>query len=73
VAHWGAFTAEVVDGRLVGVRPFEDEHADLPLLQTIPDILYAENRIAQPMVRQGYLRRGPGSGEGRGREPFVSI
>ena len=74
VAHWGSFTAEVRDGRLVGVKPFEDERADLPLLQTIPDIVYAENRIAQPMVRQGYLRRGPAAGgEWRGREPFVPI
>ena len=25
------------------------------------------------MVREGWLKRGPGSGAGRGREPFVPV
>src|SRR6185295_8874599 len=27
----------------------------------------------QPMVRQGWLEKGPGSSRGRGREPFVAV
>src|SRR3954451_21289313 len=72
-AHWGAFFAEVKDGRLVGVRPFHRDPDPSPLIEAIPASVYSQTRIARPMVRQGFLERGPGHGEGRGREPFVPV
>ena len=72
-SHWGAFLAEVQDGRFVGVRPFARDPDPSPLLEAMPAAVHSSSRIAQPMVREGYLTHGPGSGAGRGREPFVPV
>src|SRR5712692_8819061 len=72
-SHWGAFLAEVEHGRVVGVRPFEHDPDPSPLLEAIPDAVHSSNRIAQPVVREGWLARRPGHGEGRGRERFVPV
>jgi biotin/methionine sulfoxide reductase len=72
-SHWGAFFAEVEDGRIVGVRPFEHDPDPSPLIQAIPDAVYSPSRIARPMVREGWLARGAGSGADRGRERFVPV
>src|SRR5580704_2051587 len=72
-SHWGAFLAEVEDGRVVGVRPFERDPDPSPLIEAIPAAVHSKARIAQPFVREGWLKAGPGHGEGRGREPFVAV
>ncbi len=72
-SHWGAFSAEVEDGRIVGVRPFERDPDPSHLINAIPDAVHSKSRIAQPMVREGWLKHGPGPSEGRGREPFVPV
>jgi biotin/methionine sulfoxide reductase len=72
-SHWGAFLAEVEDGRVVGVRPFEHDPDPSPIIEALPDAVHSTTRIAQPFVREGWLKDGPGSGEGRGREPFVPV
>lgn len=78
-SHWGAFTAEVENGRVVGVRPFEHDPDPSNLIDAIPAGVHSQTRIAQPMVREGWLKHGPlggkdpGSGKGRGREPFVPV
>ena len=72
-SHWGAFLAEVEDGRVVGVRPFERDPDPSPLIEAIPAAVHSTARIAQPFVREGWLKSGPGQGEGRGREPFVPV
>src|SRR6185295_16968548 len=72
-SHWGAFYAEVEEGRIVGVKPFAADPDPSPLIEAIPASVHSATRIAQPMVREGYLARGPGRGEGRGREPFVPV
>jgi biotin/methionine sulfoxide reductase len=72
-AHWGAFLAEVEDGRVVGVRPFEHDPDPSPMIQAVPAAVHSQTRIAQPMVREGWLKHGRGYGEGRGREPFVPV
>jgi biotin/methionine sulfoxide reductase len=72
-SHWGAFLAEVEDGRVVGVRPFEHDPDPSPLIEALPDAVHSKTRIAQPFVREGWLKDGPGSGAGRGREPFVPV
>jgi biotin/methionine sulfoxide reductase len=72
-SHWGAFLAEVEDGRIVGVRPFEHDPDPSPLIEAVPAAVHSPTRVAQPMVREGWLARGPGRGEGRGRERFVPV
>jgi biotin/methionine sulfoxide reductase len=72
-SHWGAFLAEVEDGRVVGVKPFERDPEPSPLIEAIPAAVHSQTRIAQPFVREGWLKNGPGGGEGRGREPFVPV
>jgi biotin/methionine sulfoxide reductase len=72
-SHWGAFLAEVEDGRVVGVQPFERDPDPSPIIEAVPDAVHSKTRIGQPFVREGWLKNGPGSGEGRGWEPFVPV
>src|SRR3984893_12948331 len=72
-SHWGAFLAEVEDGRVVGVRPFERDPDPSPLIEAIPAAVHSKTRIAQPFVREGWLKNGPAHGEGRGRGPCVPV
>jgi hypothetical protein len=73
ITHWGAFLAEVQNGRFVGVRPFPRDPDPSPLIETMPAAVHSTTRIAQPMVREGFIARGRGNGEGRGRERFVPV
>ena len=72
-SHWGAFLAEVDGGRIVGVQPFEHDPDPSKLIDAIPAAVHSPVRVAQPMVREGWLKHGRGHGEGRGREPFVPV
>ena len=74
-AHWGAFTALVENGRLVGTRPFEHDPEPNELNEAWPEMLYAPHRIAEPMVRRGWLRgRGRGGHRDlRGEDSFVPV
>ena len=59
-AHWGAFSALVENGRLVGVEPFEKDPHPTPLIDAIPEAVHARSRIRRPVVRAGWLEEGPG-------------
>jgi biotin/methionine sulfoxide reductase len=72
-SHWGAFEAEVEDGRIVAVHPFRHDPDPSPLLGNIAGSVRHPARIAQPMVRSGWLDRGPGPDGRRGAEPFVPV
>ena len=72
-SHFGAFQAEVENGRMVGVRPFARDPDPSPLIEALPEAVYSKTRVARPMVREGYLARGPESRAGRGRERFVPV
>ena len=72
-SHWGAFLADVENGRVIGVRPFEQDPDPSPMLGGIAESVHAPARVDRPMVREGWLKNGPGSGEGRGAEPFVPV
>src|SRR6516165_10856017 len=72
-SHWGAFLAEVAQGRFVGVRPFPRDPDPSPLIEAMPAAVYAPTRIAAPMVREGFLARRSGSRDRRGREAFVQV
>jgi biotin/methionine sulfoxide reductase len=73
-SHFGAFNALVNNGTLTGVEPFEHDPKPSPLINSIPDSVYASNRIDQPYVRKSFLRDGPGAHTGRrGAEEFVPV
>lgn len=74
VAHWGAFTVEVEDGRLVRVEPLKGDRKPSPMLRTIPGAVHHRCRIAQPMVRRSFLEQRENSDRSlRGAEPFVPV
>ncbi len=74
VSHWGAYTGEVMGGKLVSVQPFAGDKYPVPLIQAMPDLLYSPTRIQAPMVREGFLKkRSKSDRTGRGREPFVQV
>ncbi|MEM9683142.1 MAG: molybdopterin-dependent oxidoreductase, partial [Pseudomonadota bacterium] len=73
-SHWGAFTTLVEDGRLIGVEPFEKDPHPSRIIESMPNTLYADTRVKQPMIRASWLRNGPGARtDKRGAEPFVPV
>jgi biotin/methionine sulfoxide reductase len=72
-SHWGAFEAEVADGTVVAVHPYAHDPDPSPLLGNIVGSLRHPARITQPMIRAGWLDRGPGPDARRGAEPFVPV
>ncbi len=73
LSHWGAYDAVVEDGELVEIRPFEQDPDPSPVLGNIVGSARHKTRIAQPMVRAGWLENGPGPSERRGSDPFVPV
>ncbi len=71
-SHWGVFRAGMRDGRLV-VVPHPGDPDPNAILQNFPDALRHEARIARPMVRKGWLERGPGADQRRGNDDFVEM
>lgn len=73
-SHWGAFDAVVEDGKLTGVKPFKKDPSPSPILNSIPNAIYGKTRVSSPMVRSGWLEKGPEKSKAnRGEEPFVPI
>jgi biotin/methionine sulfoxide reductase len=77
LSHWGAFNAHVEDGRLVRVTPFSEDPHPSRLIESWPEMLYAENRVRRPAIRRGWLdtvAKGlPHPGHGRGCDVFVNV
>lgn len=71
LSHWGAFSAEVTDGKLVSVVPFEHDPRPSPLNDVWPEMLASPMRVERPVVRKGWLE-GDG-GAGRGEDEFVAL
>jgi biotin/methionine sulfoxide reductase len=71
-SHWGVFTTEA-DGDRVTVHPHPLDPDPSPLLANIPGGVRHRTRVAQPMIRAGWLDHGPGPADGRGAEPFVPV
>ena len=72
--HWGTFTVapdHATDS--VTITPLPSDPDPSPLLGNIPSSLRHPARIAQPMIRAGWLECGPGPSDRRGREPFVPV
>ncbi|OBB36617.1 molybdopterin guanine dinucleotide-containing S/N-oxide reductase [Mycobacterium sp. 852002-51961_SCH5331710] len=73
LTHWGAFAAEMRDGDIAAVSPFEGDADPSPLLGNLPGSLRHRARIATPAVRRGWLRGGPGPTTRRGNDEFVAV
>jgi biotin/methionine sulfoxide reductase len=71
-SHWGAFSALLQDGR-IEITPHPRDADPSPLLGNIPAAVSHRARIAEPMVRRGWLERGPGADRRRGRVEFVAV
>jgi biotin/methionine sulfoxide reductase len=71
-SHWGAFSAAYRDGEVL-IRPDKRDPDPSPLLQNFTDGLRHHARIATPMVREGWLRHGPGPDSARGRSRFIPM
>jgi biotin/methionine sulfoxide reductase len=72
-SHWGAFDAVVENETIVDIRPFAGDPNPSPLLRNIPGAVHSAARIAQPMVRAGWLEHGPGADVRRGSDAFVAL
>ena len=71
-AHWGAFSA-AWDGRNLSVKPQPGDPDPNPLIENFPEALRHKARVTTPMVRKGWLERGPGADATRGRDTFVPM
>src|SRR6266852_2720408 len=71
-SHWGAFSVRVRD-RDIEIVPHPRDAAPSALLGNIPASVEHQARIARPMVRRGWLERGPGADRRRVRDEFVPV
>ena len=71
-AHWGVFSA-AWNGQTLAVRPHPGDPDPNPLLQNFPSALRHRARVAEPMVRRGWLDRGPGPDTMRGQDGYVPM
>jgi biotin/methionine sulfoxide reductase len=71
LAHWGAYTAVVEDGRFVRAEPFFRDAHPSPMLEALPEIVYSDRRVRRPSVREGWLARRDRSRSGH--ERFVEV
>ncbi len=74
LAHWGAYTAVVEDGRLIRCEPYKADADPSPLLDSIVPLVYSDKRIRKPAVRRSWLQKRENSDRSlRGREDFVDV
>lgn len=74
LAHWGAFTAVVEDGKLIRCEPFASDPAPSAILDSIVPLVYSDKRIRRPAVRRSWLQKRENSdGTLRGKEDFVEV
>src|SRR4051794_18657372 len=71
-SHWGAFSVVVRDQE-IEIVPHPRDANPSSLLGNIPAAVSHIARIAQPMIRRGWLERGPGPDDRRGRDDFVAV
>ena len=68
LAHWGAFTALVENGRVIGCEPFARDALPSPMLDAMPEMVHSPLRIARPAIREGWREGRPRTGADRFRE-----
>ncbi len=72
--HWGNFRIETQDKRITQVLPYDVDIEPSVIGQSLLDNSDPNVRIAQPMVRQGYLQNPTNLPDGkRGKDAFVPV
>jgi biotin/methionine sulfoxide reductase len=71
-SHWGAYSLLVTEGRVVGIEPFAGDPAPSPIIQSVKHWANSAHRIAQPIVREGWLKQ-RGASDRRPDEHFVPV
>jgi biotin/methionine sulfoxide reductase len=71
-SHWGAYSV-VARGREIDILPHPRDADPSALLGNIPASVSHRARIARPMIRRGWLERGPGPDERRGSDELVPV
>lgn len=71
-SHWGSFLVSR-HGEELKVRANPRDPDPSELLRNIPDAARHHARIPQPMIRRGWLERGPGPDARRGRDDYVPV
>ena len=71
-SHWGVFSARLSEAGLE-VRSYAGDPDPNGIIGNFPAALRHRARIAQPAIRRGWLERGPGPDDCRGRDEFVSV
>ena len=73
-SHWGTFTAQVENGQLVGVKAFDKDPDPSPIIHSMIDAVYDESRVNRPIIRKGWLEKGPGGDKhSRGYDPYIEV
>ncbi len=73
-SHWGNYQVEVRNDALVAIHPYAVDTNPTPIGQSLLEAKDPGCRVAQPMVRRGYLKqRERSNGSDRGKEPFVAV
>jgi biotin/methionine sulfoxide reductase len=73
-SHWGVYDVETIEGRIRGVKAAAWDEDPSPIIHALPAVVQGSLRVAQPYVRSGYLRHGPGKTSGdRGRDSYVAV
>jgi biotin/methionine sulfoxide reductase len=71
-SHWGVFSARW-QGDELEVLPHPGDPDPNGIIDNFPGALRHRARVAQPMVRRGWLENGPGPDDRRGRDEFVPL
>ncbi len=71
-SHWGAFSVSVRDGG-IEIVPHPRDADPSALLGNIPASVSHQARVARPMIRRGWLERGPGPDRRRGSDEFMPV
>jgi biotin/methionine sulfoxide reductase len=72
-SHWGAFSAEVRDGRIIASHPFAHDPEPSPIIHGTADAVHAANRIDRPYARKAWLEGDRDGGTLRGGGAFVAL
>jgi len=72
-SHFGAFYANVQDGKIVDILPHESDKRPGAFTKALVDRNYSNSRIKYPYVRKSYLDGKPNNNELRGNDEFVRV
>ena len=73
-AHWGTYRVQTNSGKVTALHGFEEDSDPSEIGNGIVDVLDGPTRIKTPMVRESWLRDGPGAATNlRGLDAFVPV